>query len=67
MSSTVHIDNKNEDILILVEGTTQWLDDTTLTAEAIYPTNFTHVNKRFVLTLHYNESNSFLFVNTAKI
>ena len=67
MGSTVHIDNKNEDILILVEGTTQWLDDIIWTGEAIYPTNFTHVNKRFVLTLHYNESNSFLFVNTAKI
>ena len=67
MSSTVHIDNKNEDILILGEGTMQWLDDTTLTAEAIYPINFTHANKRFVLTLHYNESCSFLFVNTAKI
>ena len=28
-------------ILILCEGSTQGLDDTTLTAEAKYPTNFT--------------------------
>ena len=30
MSSSVHIDNKNKDILILGEGPTQRLDDTTL-------------------------------------
>ena len=41
MSSSVHIDNKNKDILILGEGTTQGLDDTTLTAEVKYPINFT--------------------------
>ena len=40
MSSSVHIGNKNKDILILGEGPTQGLDDTTLTAEAIYPINF---------------------------
>ena len=33
MSSSVHVDNKNKDILILGEGPTQELDDTTLTAE----------------------------------
>ena len=33
MSSFVHVDNKKKDILILVEGPTQGLDDTTLTAE----------------------------------
>ena len=41
MSSSVHIDNKNKDILILGEGATQGLDDTTLTAEVKYPINFT--------------------------
>ena len=67
MSSSVHIDNKNKDILILGEGPTQGLDDTTLTAEAKYPINFTQSGKRFVLSLHYNGSNSFLFVNATKI
>ena len=33
MSSSVHIDNKKKDILILGEGSTQGLDDTALTAE----------------------------------
>ena len=33
MSSPVHTDNKNKDILILGEGPTQGWDDTTLTAD----------------------------------
>ena len=33
MSWSLHIDNKGKDILILGEGRTQGLDDTTLTAE----------------------------------
>ena len=67
MSSSVHINNKNKDILILGEGPIQGLDDTTLTAEAKYPFSFTQPRKRFELSLHYNGSNSFLFVNATKI
>ena len=67
MSSFVHIGNENKDILILGEGPTQGLDDTTLTAEAKHPINFTESGKRFVLRLYYNGSNSFLFVNATKI
>ena len=33
MSSSVHIGNKNKDVLILGEGPTQGLDSTTLTGE----------------------------------
>ena len=32
-------------------------------AEKIYKTNFTEPNKKFVLSLHYNFSNSYLFAN----
>ena len=67
MSSSVHVDNKGEDILILGEGPTEELDDTTLTAEAKYPINFTQPNKRFLLSPHYKGINSFLFVNTTKV
>ena len=67
MSSFEHFDNKNKDILILSEGPTQGLDDPTLTAKAIYPINFAQPSKRCVLSLHYNGSNSFLFVNNTKI
>ena len=48
MSSFVHIDDKNKDILILGKGATQGLDDTILTSEAKYPTNFTQPRKRIV-------------------
>ena len=67
MSSSLHVDNKGKDILILGEGPTQGVDDTTLTAEAIYPVNFTQSGERFVLCLHDNGSNSFLYVNATKI
>ena len=67
MRSSVHVDHKNKYILIIGEGPTQGLDDTTLTAEAIYPIDFTQPNKRFVLSLHHNRSSSFLFVNVTKI
>ena len=45
ISSSVHIDNKGKDILILGEGPTQELDDNTLTAETKYPINFTQQYK----------------------
>ena len=39
MSSSVHVDNKAKKILILGEGATQGLDDTTLIAGTKYPTS----------------------------
>ena len=67
MSSSVHVDNKGKDIFILAEGPTQGLDDITLTAEVKYPINFTQPRKRIAISLHYNGSNSFLFINPTKI
>ena len=67
MSLFVCIDDTNKVTLILGEGQTQVLDDTTLTAEGKCPVNFTQPRKRFVLILHYNGSNSFLFVNAIKM
>ena len=67
MNTSVHIDNENKDMLILGEGPTQGLNDTTLIAESKYPINVTQSGKRIVLSLHHNGSNSFLFVNAAKI
>ena len=67
MSSSVHVDNKGKDILILGQGSTQGLDDTTLIAEAKYPINFTQSDRRFVLSLNYNGSHSFLIVDAIKI
>ena len=67
MSSSVHIGNKNKDNLVLGEWPTPGLDDTTLTSEVKDPFNFTQLNERFALSLHYNGSKSFLFVNATKI
>ena len=52
MSSSVQVDNKRKDILILGEDPKQELDDTILTAEKIYSINFTAHNKKFCLSLH---------------
>ena len=65
-SSSVYIDNKGGDILILGRGPTQALDDTTLTAETQYLINFTRPNIKFCLSLHYIGSDSFLFVSIVK-
>ena len=67
MSSSVLIDNKNKDILVIGKGPTQRLDNTTLTTEAKYLVYFTKSQKRFTLSLHLNVSNSFLFANDTKI
>ena len=59
MRSSGHVDDKKKDILILVIGPTQGLDNTKLTAEAKYSITFSRSNKKFCLSLHYNDSNSF--------
>ena len=56
MSSSVHIDNKKKDTLILGFGPAQGLDDTTLTAEDQYFIKFSRSNRKFCLSLHYNWS-----------
>ena len=57
MSSSVHVDNKGKDILILGKRQHTGLDGTTLTAKPKYPINFTQSGKIFVLSLHYNGNN----------
>ena len=66
MSSSAHIDNKRKDILVLGKGPTQGLEDT-LTAEKIYSVNFTLTKRRFCLSSHYNQANSYLFINGTEI
>ena len=67
MDSSVHVDSKGKYILILGEGSAQGLDDTTLTGEPKHTINFRLSNRRFVLSLHYNGSYNFLFVDATKI
>ena len=56
-----------KDIFVLDEGPTQGFHDATVTAEAKYPINFSRSGRRFVLSLLYNGSSSFLFVNAMKM
>ena len=57
MRSSIHIDNKEKDILVLGRGPTQGLESS-LTAERMYSINFTVTKKTFCLILHYNGANS---------
>ena len=66
MSSSIHIDNKKKDILVLGWGPTQGLERT-LTAEKMYSINFTLTKNKFCLSLHYNGANSYLCVNGTEI
>ena len=66
MSSSVHTNNKNKNILILGKRQTKGLDNTSLTTEAGYSINFSRSEREFCLSLHYNGSNSFLFVDATK-
>ena len=67
MNSSIHIDNKGKDILILALGPTQGLGENSLTEEKMYSINFTVTKKKFCLSLHYNGANSYLFVNGTEI
>ena len=67
MSSSVPIDNKEKDILILGKWSTQELTGTRFTAGAKYSINFSRSQRTFCLSLPYNRSNSFLFVSATKI
>ena len=67
MSSSVHVDNKEKEILILGKGATQGLGEHSLTAEKMYSVNFTDNGDKYCLSLHYNEANSYLFVNGKEI
>ena len=58
MSSSVHIDNKNRDILILDKRPTQGLDYTTLTAEAEHSISFS----RFQIFLLMQATNFYLLM-----
>ena len=55
---------KRRDIFVLGEGLTQGLNDTIITVKAKYSINLTESRRKFVLSLHCNQRNSFLLVQT---
>ena len=62
----VHIGNEGKDTLIFGKGPIHGLNHT-LTAETPYSINFTRPGIKFWLILHYNGSNSFLFVYATEV
>ena len=64
MSSSMTIDHRKKDILILGKGPTQGY---TLSAEKMYLINLKVTGKKFCISLHYNGANSYLFVNGTEI
>ena len=65
-SSLVHTNNKANNIYVMGDLFIQGINDTTLYAEKIYSQNFTQSSKKFILSLHCNDDDSYLFVNGAQ-
>ena len=63
MSFSVHATNRANHIYVMGKGFAQGIHDTTLYAEKKFYRNFTDPGKTFVLSLHYNGDDSYLFVN----
>ena len=63
MSFGVHKTNRENHIYVMGDGFTQGIHDTTLYVEKNYWRNFTDPGKKFMLSLHYNGDDSYLFVN----
>ena len=62
-SSLVHPNNKANNIYVMGDLFVQGTNNTTLYAEKIYSQNFTQPSKKYVLSLHYNGNDSYLFGN----
>ena len=65
-SSLPHIGNRKKDISILNEKQTQKSDDTTITAEAKYPTNTTNIRNKLFLVCIIIEARRFLYAYSVK-
>ena len=63
MSFSIHATNRANNIYVMGDGLTQGIHDTTLCLEKNYYRNFTDPGKTYILSLHYNVDDSYLFVN----
>ena len=61
-SSLTHANNKANNIFVMGDGSVQGINDTALYAEKIYSQTFTQPNKKFVLSLHYNDNDIYLLM-----
>ena len=63
MSSSIHATNRANNIYVMGKDVIQGISDTTIYAEKLFHNNFTEFRLKFVLSLHYNGDNSYLFAN----
>ena len=63
MSSSIHATNRANNIYVMDKDCIQGIHDTTIYAEKLFHNNFTEFGVKFVLSLHYNGDNSYLFAN----
>ena len=63
MSFSKHANNKANNIYVMGKDYIQKINDTTIYAEKMFYRNFTDPGKKFILSLHYNGENGYLFVN----
>ena len=63
MSFSVHKTNRANHIYVMGDGIAQSIHNTTLHAKKNFYRNFTDPGKKFMVSLHYNGNNSYLFVN----
>ena len=63
MNFSKHANNKTNNIYVMVKDYIQKINDTKIYPEKMYYRNFTDPGKKFVLILHYNDNNSYLYVN----
>ena len=63
MSFSVHATNRANHIYFMGTEFVQGINDTTIYPEKNFCRHFPDPGKEFVLSLHYNGSNSYLFVN----
>ena len=66
MSSSIHAKNRANNIYVMGKNFIQGINDTTIYAEKLFHNNFTEFGVKFVLSLHYNDDNSYLFANGRK-
>ena len=63
MSFSVHATNRANNMYVMGGAFVQGINDITMYAEKKFYRNFTDPRKKFVLSLHYNGDNSYLFAN----
>ena len=63
MISSVHATNRANNIYVMGKEFIQGINDTTIYAEKLFHNNFTELGEKFILSLHYNGDDSYLFAN----